>query len=239
MIFSSKYKSAFFAILLFLIGCSGAYQASSLKDTAVVRFVSPDSITERAVFSDTKLQYDFNTKYEPGLLQRFLEWISKVLFGDVEYKNISFTRQMIIWLVVLLFLALAFRILYKSGFTKLVKSSSKPTGFSFTELKDGLYAINFEKAINDAVLVGDWRSAIRWQYLRSLHMLEKKGLLEFLPAKTNFDYLNELRKTKLQEGFSGLSKIFEYVWYGKFLIDQKAYMEYSELFNRYNKQIDV
>jgi len=172
------------------------------------------------------------------MLDRFLEWLSGILFGDVEYKSISLTRQMIIWLIIILFLILAVRIIWRSSFTSLVKPQGKAGAFSFEEFKDGLQDIPFEKKIKEAEALQDWRSAVRWQYLFTLHTLEKNSYLEFMPAKTNFDYLRDLRRTEFKNEFSELSKVFEYVWYGKFNIHPNSYSEYSGRFSKFNKQVN-
>jgi hypothetical protein len=239
-IFNNPGKFAFILIAkLVLLGGMPFFATNAITgDTTEIVLKSPDSKTESDVFSDPKLQYNLNAKYEPGMLERFVEWLSKVLFGDVEYKSISITRQAIIWLVVIICLIIAVRIIWRSSFTSLVKPQGKHGRFSFEELKDGLQAIPFEKMIKEAEDLNDWRLALRWRYLFCLYALEKKGILEFRPAKTNIDYLRDLRKTDYKQSFAELSKIYEYVWYGKFEVDKQKYSGYSELYKGFNQSLN-
>jgi hypothetical protein len=61
----------------------------------------------------------------------------------------------------------------------------------------------------------------------------------FEPSKTNIDYKNDLRKTPFQNDFIALSRIYEYVWYGKFEIDLKKYDDFNNEFKRFDAQLNV
>ena len=114
------------------------------------------------MFGDSKLQYNIKTKYEPGILERFINWLSDLIFGDSNYNNITLTRKIIIWTVILASLAIIIWILLKSDFSKLIIPKSKLTTFNFSELTEDLSTINFDKMIDEACKEEDYRTAIRW-----------------------------------------------------------------------------
>lgn len=63
---------------------------------------------------------------------------------------------------------------------------------------------------------GDYRSAIRRAFVALLFELERRGTVRLDRAKTNRDYLNEVRSDRmLVEPMTGLTSIFERVWYGE------------------------
>ena len=63
---------------------------------------------------------------------------------------------------------------------------------------------------------GDYRSAIRRAFVALLFELESRGKVRLDGAKTNRDYLNEVRSDRtLVAPMTGLTSIFERVWYGE------------------------
>jgi len=198
-------------------------QVTSPIDSSNILLKVPDSLTEKKVFSDAKLQYNLNTKYEPGIFARFINWLSDLIFGDSNYDNIKLTREIIIWTVILASLGIIIWILSKSDLSRLIIPKSKITTFNFSELTEDLSSINFDKMIDEACASEEYRTAIRWHYLKSLYLLEKAKYLVFQPCKTNIDYQNDLKKTNLVKEFISISRIYDYVWYGKFLVTQTKY----------------
>lgn len=208
-------------------------------DSSNVVLKSPDSLMEKKIFSDSKLQYNLKTKYEPGIFERFVNWLSDLIFGDSNYGNFMLTRKIIIWIVVLFSIAIVIWILLKSDLSRLIQPKSKLTTFNFSELTEDLSTINFDKMIDEACKEEDFRTAIRWHYLKSLYLLEKANYLIFQPSKTNIDYQNDLKKTNLVKEFISISRIYDYVWYGKFLVNKTKYTELQKDFTTFENLIHV
>jgi len=191
------------------------------------------------VFGDSKLQYNIKTKYEPGMLERFINWLSDLIFGDRNTDNIQLTRKIIIWAIILASLGVIIWILLKSDLSRLIIPKSKLTTFNFSELTEDLSTINFDKMIDEACKDEDYRTAIRWHYLKTLYLLEKANYLVFQPSKTNIDYQNDLKKTNLVKEFVSISRIYDYVWYGKFLVDETKYHNLKKDFTTFENQLHV
>jgi hypothetical protein len=205
----------------------------------LLELVRPDSLLERKVFSDPKMKYERNVNYEPGLFQRFMDWLSELIFGNNNHENIEFTRDLIIWAIIIFCVILVIWLLWRSDLSRLVRPESKLTTFNFSELTDDLSTINFDKMIEEAEKNADLRTAVRWYYLKCLYLLEKGGHLLFQPAKTNIDYQYDLKKSDFLKEFMTVSRIYDYVWYGKFTIDQTKYKELKEEFLSFEKHINV
>lgn len=208
-------------------------------DSSHISLKVPDSLTEKKVFSDAKLQYNLKTKYGPGLFERFLRWLSDLIFGDSNFNNIMLTRKIIIWVITLVSLAVIIWILMKSNLSRLILPKSKLTTFNFSELTEDLSSINFDKMIEEAFKHEDYRTAIRWHYLKTLYLLEKANYLVFQPSKTNIDYQNDLKKTKLVKEFISISRIYDFVWYGKFLVNQTKYNTLKNDFISFENSLHV
>lgn len=234
-------KFILYFILVINIGSDRASDSArvSLIDSSVLKFIRPDSVLEKKVFDDPKMKYDRDVQYEPGLLDRFMDWLSELLFGNNNNENIAFTRTLIIWAVIIFCVILVIWLLWRSDLSRLVRPESKLTTFNFNEITDDLSTINFDKMIDEALKNNDFRTAIRWNYLKCLFLLEKGGHLMFQPSKTNIDYLNDLRKSDFLSEFKAVSRIYDYVWYGKFTVDQTKYTELKREFSSFESHLNV
>ncbi|MCH5682976.1 DUF4129 domain-containing protein [Niabella sp. W65] len=102
-------------------------------------------------------------------------------------------------------------------------------------LKD-IFSIEYAAAIKEALNNKNYRLAIRLHYLQLLKMLSEKGVIHYQPDKTNFDYLLQVRSTPHYSDFSGLTRQYEYSWYGLFPISQSQYEQIDLLFTNFQKR---
>lgn len=96
---------------------------------------------------------------------------------------------------------------------------------------------DFDALIRLALQSGNYRQAVRYQYLRTLHLLAGKSLLELAPDKTNFQYVSEITNRSYQQDFASLTLNYEYVWYGEFEIDKNIYDKIESNFRGFNQKI--
>ena len=78
--------------------------------------------------------------------------------------------------------------------------------------------------------------SIRYLYLQTLKSLSEKGFIHFLPDKTNNEYINEIASDQQQQ-LASLTRNYEFVWYGEFLIDKAKYQQLKSEFIDFNKRI--
>ena len=69
-------------------------------------------------------------------------------------------------------------------------------------------------------------------YLKCLKVLANKKTIEWHFDKTNTDYLNEIKDSKLKVLFKRVSYIYDYVWYGEFPIDADGFNRNTSDFNK-------
>jgi len=208
-------------------------------DSSELKLIRPDNLLEMKVFADQKMKYDRDVKYESGLLDRFMDWLSELIFGNNNNENVEFTRTLIIWCVIIFCVILVIWLLWRSDLSRLVRPESKLTTFNFSEITDDLNTINFDKMIDEALRNNDFRTVVRWNYLKCLFLLEKTGHLMFQPAKTNIDYQNDLRKSDFLKEFMAVSRIYDHVWYGKFTVDQTKYTNLKKEFLSFETHLNV
>ncbi|MCB0687853.1 MAG: DUF4129 domain-containing protein [Saprospiraceae bacterium] len=89
-----------------------------------------------------------------------------------------------------------------------------------------------------AIRAGDYRLAIRMQYLKVLAYLQKVNLIAWEPEKTNRDYLEELRDRQQYSFFNKLSSIYEWVWYGNTQLTEQDFRQFDYLFQQFLKSDD-
>ena len=110
---------------------------------------------------------------------------------------------------------------------------NKKVEINAEELHENIHEINFPESIAKFERQGDFRSAVRYQFLFVLKKLSDKKQISWNPEKTNKDYLMELKAEHLKNEFSGLSYIFDYVWYGEFSIDEQAYLTFKNQYQAF------
>ena len=96
---------------------------------------------------------------------------------------------------------------------------------------------DFDNSINQAVRSGNYRLAVRYQYLKTIHKLAAKQVIELAADKTNFQYVREIANHDYQNEFASLTLSYEYVWYGEFNIDETIYNKIAPGFTGFNQKI--
>lgn len=161
------------------------------------------------------------------LIKRFLEKI----FGKIDFK---YERDVINFLAILIIAAAFYFIIYffiRKGGLGIFGTKNKKVSTNPKELAEDIHEINFGKIIAEKEQQGKYREAIRYQYLYVLKKLTDKNLIEWIPEKTNKDYVKEFQHPTLMHPFQHLSAIFDYVWYGEFPITSTHYLKYKNQFN--------
>lgn len=210
------------------------------NDTTVIHKINPSNDLEKNVFSEVNL--DFAKKAEDidlNLMQRFINWLSHLLFGDSNIENAHSTMKLFFWIFIIVGVGLIIWLLTKIEFTRYFKRNAKTNAFNFTDIEEDITGINFSDKIKTAISESNFRLAIRWQYLKQLSVLNEKQYIIWQAYKTNIDYSNELAKTNYQSQFKELSKIYDYAWYGEYPISALKYDAIEKQFTTFEKLLNV
>lgn len=103
------------------------------------------------------------------------------------------------------------------------------------QMPEDIFAINYQKEIDKAASLGNYRLAIRLMYLRVLKNLAEKEIIRYKQDRTNFDYLVQLHQTAHYNGFFRITRHYEYSWYGKFNVSDEAYGVIRTEFDHFEK----
>jgi hypothetical protein len=210
-----------------------AFAAPSMAFVAVPQ---PSSDYQERSFDQGKLkEYRENAKYQyhrdkpeppkrkakPREKRRVVE--SRPVYNEGPRTDFSGALKGLFWVLIIGAAIFVLFQLLKINFKGLLKKKSdKAKVVKETEIpvEEDITKMEFEDLLQQAVDAGRYRVAVRLLYLRTLRQLTDQGLINWKPEKTNHDYLRELADKRLRPGFSDVTLIFEYIWYGEFPVNK-------------------
>lgn len=95
---------------------------------------------------------------------------------------------------------------------------------------------DYSKLVQQSCRLGDYRSAVKYLFLRTLQQLSDHSYIEYASDKTNYRYLQEISADKKKE-FSRLILNYEYIWYGNLHIERGAYEKVESEFTAFQQKI--
>lgn len=104
---------------------------------------------------------------------------------------------------------------------------------AFTEIDDD----TIDQKIAQAVAVNDYRTAVRHLYLKSLRALSEKGWIHYHAQATNTDYVQQVSRYAIAPDFSFLTRVYEYVWYGEFILTAPQFAAVRQQFQQLYQSI--
>jgi len=91
-----------------------------------------------------------------------------------------------------------------------------------------------QKALNEKA----HRPAVRYLYLKTLHMLEARQLIKRHIQTTDEEYARQLDQLPQGESFRWLMRAYERVWYGKFPLNDQQFDRLLQYFQDFHTSID-
>jgi hypothetical protein len=209
-------------------GESATYYPDTLKQE--YRSVVYDSV--EAVNSDKGFYYK---RYMDSLLRATQVKVQKPR-RSVNLSGFNFFNSVfgiIFWIVAIgLFVYLVYRLfLSNSSFL----SRTRKNIASDIAVVEEENANDPDSLLRNAIRSGNYRLAVRYLYLQSLKRLSEKKFIEINTNKTNYEYVNEVRKHKFANEFASLTLQYEYVWYGEYPLDERLFEQIQGGFTQFNK----
>lgn len=143
----------------------------------------------------TKPEFDYTVEFK-GSSFSLWDWftdrfnqIMQNLFGDI---SLGYTGE-IIWYVLGFgaIVAIIVYTLYRHPELLRWRSKKNAENDGYIVEEDNIYGIDFPSTIDHALKVGNYREAVRLVYLQTLRHLSDAGKIDWQPAKTPSQYLNE------------------------------------------------
>ena len=256
-------RRLFFIISIILLANRGyGYQAKPVAakvaeaviqyDTSTVSQRHFDTVALKAYSKQPEFKYN-ESKEGLSWLDRFGRWLWNIwndfknwldrLFSSEPTKNAKINS---LWSTVIKYLfitlgagAVVFLILKLLGIDmqNIFRKKSASVAIPYSEFFEDINAISFDKEIENAVSVRNYRFAVRLLYLKCLKQLSDANLIKWEIDKTNSTYISELNNADQRTAFSMLTRKFEYVWYGEFMVDDIIYKDIDTSFQDFNRQM--
>ena len=83
----------------------------------------------------------------------------------------------------------------------------------------------------------DYRQAVRYLFLKSLRLLDDRGLIRYHQEATNHEYWRQLSQTPQAKPFRNLTLIYEKVWYGEFPLGSPLFEQVHQFFEDFYKTV--
>lgn len=239
----NKHLRLFFIYLLFfqfVFGRTIASVPSKIKqDSSILSIKKPSSLAEQKVFSDKNFIHENKINGNPNWWNEFWNWIIHKLFGNTSEKSVSLFWDILIWLLFLLFIAAIIFVFMRSRYKGIFKGESANTMAGFTDINENINELDIDALIENALNTGDYRTAVRWHFLKALKELNKKNIIEWKPYKTNFDYYLEFKESEIKNSFKNICYIYEHVWYGETGINEQKYLACVTEFKKFSSGLNV
>ena len=223
----------------------------ALQDSLVVRY--DDAPLDVKKISNNDLQSyrdnpDFNYEEqvkEPSILDEIWAWVQNQIrkffewiFGiDAAQGPLAFFLNLLPYLLLFLLLFLLIKFFINANIRNLKNAQINKNAVGLSEEENIIRNENIDDLIQQAVANKNYRLAVRYSYLQILKLLSDNDIIAWELQKTNSDYLEEITKEHLKTPFKASTRLYEYVWYGDFLIDEPKYQKAALAFNALRKNI--
>jgi hypothetical protein len=192
-------------------------------------------------YAETEPEGNFITR----AFNTFINWFSNIIreiveaiFGVGEAQGLLyFIFYILPYLILALLIFLLIRFFLKVNSRTLITGQKETASFQFTEDEQIIKNEDINALINNAIEQKNYRLAIRYYYLLSLKHLTEKEVITWQQEKTNEDYITEIKSETIKSSFKNITRIYDYVWYGEFNVDQLRFENLKIPFESLNNTI--
>lgn len=223
-----KYFLSFFLCISVFIFCDDVKSQDSTSANAEYQRQVPDSVADE-MRNDPDFKYANDSSYwekekesEPG----FLSW----LFNTVS--NSVFLKILLYIIVGLLVVFIVYQVVIANNFFIFSKKRrSRKRGEAESDVDEWE---NIDGKVNEAIAAGNYRTAVRYMYLKTLKVLSENNLIVLHAKSTNHEYVQQMYQHPEGAQFRQLTRIYEYVWYGEFIPNDSQFEKIRTNFNQFN-----
>lgn len=190
-----------------------------------------DARALRAVLADPRFHPSENViqrfdRWLSDQIDRFLEWIAEQLGRLFTGRSGPIGINISAFPIAVLFLGAIALLVFLLGRGAL-RRSVKTVDIPDDDEQEPRTSHAASSRLDEAIGVGDFRSALRYLFLLTLLQLQERNALQLRPGATNREYLNDLRAdsalaARLGAPLGELIDTFDRVWYGHFPIDAQG-----------------
>ncbi len=212
-----------------------------------------DATKEIKKFNSDKIQElsnndDFNyTEYEEpdNIWTKFKKWLGQLwsrftqwLFGVGEVTGFwAILLRLLPYLIIVGVLFLLGWLFMRVNPRDMLFEKQEAPQIILTEDEDIIQNKDIQQLIALALKEDNYRLAIRYYYLSVLKKLSDTELINWESQKTNTDYLKELKDDSLKSKFQNITRLYDFIWYGSFEVDEKSFHQVQQKFKSITNSI--
>lgn len=190
--------------------------------------------------ADKHFQYDQEYARPPQIpkwLWNILDYIIKPVVKTIDFIFTSGVMKIV--LIVLVTALVVVIIMRLQGVTlKSLLGKQKMENDQTQFIAEDVNAMNFDELINQSLDDKNYRLVVRFLYLKNLKLLSDKAIIEWNPNKTNYSYESEIRSEQIRSGFRNTTRIFDFVWYGEFILNEDNFGDAYNYFKEFNQLVE-
>lgn len=156
---------------------------------------------------------------------------------NLDNMDLSWLGKIFVFLLIAFLAFVIIKAFYGSNFKLSKTKKENQKKIEIIEEEEINIEQNFTQKLKAAIDAKDFRLATRYYYLQTLKDLSTRKLIDFHIEKTNLDYQFEIQNVANRHAFKSISKIYDYIWYGKFNIDEDDFQKIEREFNQFATQI--
>jgi hypothetical protein len=200
-------------------------------DTPTCRMV-PDSVPSRmkkekafAYANDATLWVKKQKKVEDNSSSGFIEGMAR-FFESRVVKNVFYLIVILAVIWIIYRLAVVNNLFVFSSRKKVTEDDADEALYTEGKIRE---------RIEEAVRSGDYRLATRLLYIETLQWLDQLQLIRYQADATNQQYVQQMDRTPKGREFRHLTRVFDYVWYGKFPVSSDKFEVIRNNFKAFNQ----
>lgn len=206
------------------------------------------SFVKKKVFDENKINEYKNKdefiyeieKQEPTIFQRFWIWLKTSVVKFLRYLFDDITAVVGVFRVILeilpyliLAVGIFFIVKYFSNISSTsILESKQIQNAQFLEDSELIESDHLETLLQQSIEDKNYRLAVRFYYLLLLKKLTDSNVIVWEQQKTNEDYIKELLGKSYQQEFKESTKLYDFVWYGKFNLNEKEFEKAHLIFTK-------
>lgn len=212
------------------IDTSSGFQTAAVKEQPVLRRVADSTLRDWQ--ADKAYAYANDPDYwRQKVEERRKEdnWFLRALSTKMaEYILLFILGAILLYAIIKIVADNNLRLFYRSPKRKAAADPNKEP----SPIEDDL-----EGMLQHYLQVRDYRQAVRYLYLKTLQLLNERGLIKYHQDATNREYWRQLNETPQGMPFRDLTMIYEKVWYGEFPLADPLFQRLHQYFEDFYKTV--
>lgn len=227
-----------------MLPLAGQSAAGSSASQSIVRTDSSDvkvRIPSGRALGSCRLDRNFIYEDKPETVSpetSLWSWVKKQLKRLFQTRVAGYVFNNLNYVIVALAAIIVVLVLRKLSLSGVIYRKDK-TAVSFTgDNNQEELNIDPDLMISEAIRNKEYRTAVRYYYIRSLRQLAGKEMIEWQASKTNRQYIKELSEPEIKKPFEKLTLLFEKAWYGGTALEEAHFEEVCVLFEAFYQAVE-